>query len=144
MIMEKKLEQLKNKVLLDVYSQGGFGRSPGICGTIITDDKKVYTYYNFIFIPDSFKDKGIPKSTINFIRTIDDEEYEEIEKMIEVDIIGKENKTANIRDVSYYIEGIYKGKKFRLRNAIDKNGNGLYFKISKFIEKYKSKIRDEK
>ena len=64
--------------------------------------------------------------------------------MIEVDIIGKENKTANIRDVSYYIEGIYKGKKFRLRNAIDKNGNGLYFKISKFIEKYKSKIRDEK
>ncbi len=141
--MKKDLEALREKALLDVYSWGGLGPTPGYSGTIITIDKKLYTYHEYRYIPEELQNKGIPNSTLDYIKTITETEYKEIENFIKKNIFNKKYKSLNIRDASFHIEGTNNGKYFKLCNISDENGNLLYFNVNRLISKIKGEIKNE-
>lgn len=141
--MKKDLEALREKALLDIYSWGGLGPTPGYSGTIITIDRKLYTYHEYRHIPEELKKKGVQDSALNYIKTITKTDCKEIENFIKKKLLNKKHKVINIHDASFHIEGSNNGKYFKLSNISDENGNLLYFNANKLVSKIKGEIKNE-
>lgn len=141
--MKKDLEELRKNALIDIYSWGGLGPTPGCSGTIITKDRKIYTYYNFHSLSSEFKNKGIPDSYLGYIKKLTEEEYYKIEEYIEENIINKKYESVIIRDASFHVDGSFKNIKFKLTNAINDKGEIIYFDINELIYKIKGEIKNE-
>lgn len=55
--MEKKLEELRKNLFIEIRAWGGLGSMPGTDGTIITKDNKIYNYHDYWKVPDDKKEK---------------------------------------------------------------------------------------
>ena len=135
--MQEKLNDLKNNCLLEVSHWWGF-MGGGNSGTIITQDKKLYTYTFHNNLTPILKDNNIPLEYISKGQKLTEEEYQTITKFIENEIVGKTFEFMCIRDSSYSVRGTYNGKKFNVPNNV---GFGdeikLFNKANKLIESLK-------
>lgn len=135
--MQEKLKKLKNNSLLEVSHWWGLFES-GHSGTIITQDKKLYTYTFYHRLTPFLEDNNIPLEYISKGKQLTKIEYQQIINFIEKEIIGKKFKCMCIRDAGYSVRGTYKGKEFNISNNIDYGEEkGLYNKASELIKSLK-------
>lgn len=97
---KEKLEEIRNNMLIEVYSWGRFGLTPGSDSTIITNDKKIYFYSkNFILKDNENKEELLGGKEIS------DESFDLIKTYIEENYINKNFETINVRDSGCTVRG---------------------------------------
>ena len=136
--MQKKLDKLKENSILGVEDKANLSISPGISGTIITKDKKVYVYSLYYHMTPFMEKNNIPLEDITLIKKLTAKEYDKILKFIKEEIIKKEYVCKTLRDSSYIVFGKVGSKLFYYPNCYDINTKeALYDKTRKLIEEVK-------
>ena len=136
--MQELVDKLKENSILGVEVKANLSISPGISGTIITKDKKVYGYSLYIFMTPFMEKNNIPLENIYLIKELTDDEYDKIQKFIKKEIINKEYKSIPTRDGYSVVFGKLESKIFYYPNCYDINTNeNLYDKTRKLIEEVK-------
>ena len=133
--MKEKVNKLKEKSILGLEVRANLSITPGISGTIITKDKKVYSYSLYSIMTPFMEKNNIPLENIYLIKELTSDEYSKILKFIEEEIIYKKYKCISQRDGSSSVFGRCGSKIFYYPNCYDVNTNeSLYDKTLKFIE----------
>ena len=70
--MQELVDKLKETSILGVEVKANLSVSPGISGTIITKDKKVYGYSLYIFMTPFMEKNNIPLENICLIKELAD------------------------------------------------------------------------
>lgn len=135
--MKEKVDKLKENSILGLEVMANLGVTPGISGTIITKDKKVYSYSLHSIMTSFMEKNNIPLENIYLIKELTSDEYNKILKYIE-EIVYKKYKCIPHRDSSSSVFGSSKSKMFYYPNCYDVNTNeSLYDKTLKLIEEVK-------
>ena len=136
--MQEKLDKLKEKSILGVEVKANLSISPGISGTIITKDKRVYVYSLYYHMTPFMEKNNIPLEDITLIRKLTDEEYDKLISFIKEEIVNKEYVCRPLRDSSSSVFGSSENKLFYYPNCYDINTNeNLYDKTKNIIEEVK-------
>ncbi len=136
--MQKKLDKLKENSILGVEVKANLSISPGISGTIITKDKKVYVYSLYYRMTLFMEKNNIPLEDITLIKELTDEEYDKLISFIKEEIFNKEYVCRPLRDSSSAVFGSSENKFFYYPNCYDINTKeNLYDKTRKIIEEVK-------
>ena len=136
--MQKKLDKLKENSILGVEVKANLSISPGISGTIITKDKKVYVYSLYYRMTLFMEKNNIPLEDITLIKELTDEEYDKLISFIKEEIFNKEYVCRPLRDSSSAVFGSSENKLFYYPNCYDINTKeNLYDKTKKIIEEVK-------
>ena len=136
--MQELVDKLKENSILGVEVKANLSVSPGISGTIITKDKKVYVYSLYYHMTPFIEKNNIPLENITLIKELTDDEYNKILKFIQEEIISKGYECRPQRDSSSIVFGSSKSKLFYYPNCYDINTNeNLYDKTIKLIEEIK-------
>ena len=138
--MQKKLDNLKEKMIFEISYWGGLGKYAGKGGYILTSDYELYEY-RINSLSDFIKnDPYAPKEGIFKIKTITASEYKKIVKFIETEILSDKYESYNLRDAGYGVACVYNGKIINAYNCFLKNSeqlnyedSSLYYKASKLI-----------
>ena len=112
--MKEKLDMLRKRRFLELSSWAGLSDMPGTSGLIITDDKMIYRYHNYYFVPEHLKDK-IEKEYISDGELLSEDAYLKLVKYINKKIKGKKFKDYMIFDAGCNIYG----KDFHIENYFD-------------------------
>lgn len=132
--MQEKLKKLEENSILVIESWWGL-YNPGFGGTIITKDKKIYTYTFYYKKTPSLLENNVPLENISSGRKLTDEEYTKIINFIEKEIVNKNYSICDILDAGYKVTCNYKGKSFSYENCYDLNTNEFLFdKALKLLE----------
>ena len=133
--MEKKLEDLRKNLFIEIKASGGLGSMPGTDGTIITKDNKIYNYHDYYRVPEYAPWYPGGRVPLKYISE------------------GKEVKTITIKKLNNYAKkvatslllqfprGIFTDAHFKVViNYNDQlykieNNDAVYYKIMNIIEK---------
>lgn len=109
----EKLDKIRNITIIEVNRWWG-GKNSGYSGTIITENKEIYSYQYYSIIPKELEGKNV-----NFIsknKELNVEEYNKIKKFIENEIVDKEFYAEKIFDAGFDVIVNYKGTRKRIQN----------------------------
>lgn len=136
--MQELINKLKENSILGVEVKANLSITPGRSGTIITKDKKVYGYSLYSFMTPFMEKNNIPLENIYLIKELTSDEYDNILKFIQEEIINKEYDCKPHRDSSSIVFGRSNSKVFYYPNSYDINTKeSLYDKTIKLIEEIK-------
>ena len=112
--MNKKLKELRKNLFVEISAWGGLSQTPGIEGTIITKDNKIYIYHEYDFVSEDLKDivsrKGISEG-----KEVKKGTIEKLNDYIKNNIEGKSFLTAyQIDDASFHIVVDYNNKIYEI------------------------------
>ncbi len=129
--MEKKLEELRKNLFIEIRACGGLGSMPGTDGTIITKDNIIYNYHDYWKVPDNKKDK-IPLQYISEGKEIKPITIKKLNNYIKKHIADELLcPIANFfYDASFHLTVNYNSKLFELTNY-----DYMNYKIMNIIEK---------
>lgn len=163
--MENKINELRSTAILDINRWGGLSDRPGIYGTLVMSDGKVYNYenyHNFTIDADEIMQKELDglsqeeraikirelfKGTkIANIEEVCNLSKDEVDKLIEY--LVKEEKVfetkyeeSSILDAGYYIIVNIEGKTITIKNNVSNDETEL--KLYERVKKYLSNIVEE-
>lgn len=127
--MNKDIEEIKGKAIIEVSESYGGDYNPYSSGIIVTNDKEIYKY---LMPLDS-------KENVNFIkenRTLSDEEFNEVTKFIENEIINKKYEDEMIMDAGFNVTINYNGVKKKIKNNKgDEQNPKLYDNAKAMLDK---------
>ncbi len=136
--MQELINKLKENSILGVEVKANLSITPGRSGTIITKDKKVYGYSLYSFKTPFMEKNNIPLENIYLIKELTSDEYDNILKFIQEEIINKEYDCIPTRDGYSAIFGKLESRIFYYPNCYDINTKeSLYDKTIKLIEEIK-------
>lgn len=127
----KRLDEIRKNVVIQVSNWGGLGKNAGYGGVIVTDDKCIYTYKYYFNFTESEGKKA------NFIdkKDLTEEEFSKIAKFIEDEIANKEFEDIMMFDAGFKVEINYKGITKKI-----KNDREIYAKAKEIINTILEKI----
>ena len=136
--MQEKIKELRNNCLLELANWWGL-RESGNGGTIITKDKKLYTYTFYHRLTPFLERNNIPQEYISKGIALTNNQYNKIIEFIETEIVGKTFTSQPIFDASFNVSGNYNGESFHIHNnkGFGNDEEGLYDKTKKLIETVK-------
>ena len=97
---KEELEEIRNNMLIEVYSWGGLGITPGSSSTIITNDKKIYFYSREFILKNNEN-----KEELSGGKELSDKSFNLIKTYIEENYINKNFEIINVRDSGCTVRG---------------------------------------
>lgn len=129
---KEQLEEIRKNSILECYNWWGL-KYPGFIGTIITENREMYSYSHYECIPQELKDKNTNYIVKNKILT--NKDYKKVKKFIETEILNHKFDNVIMRDVGYDVIINYNGVKMSISNNKGNDNQILiYDKTQKFMQ----------
>ena len=126
--MQKELESIRKKSIIEVCSWGGLSLTPGSSGFIITKDYQIYYYHKYHHVPEYLKDE-ISLEYLSKPKQIDNKTITKLNNYIE-ELLNNTYEERLIMDATFHIYINYNKQKLTINNYPELNN-----KIRKIIER---------